>query len=56
MIQEWYTFAIESTNRDWDELKDKFCLAFCPMSHISSLPWAILNFEQHEESIGAAWA
>ena len=52
-----YTQAIESTNGDWDELKDKFHLAFFPMSHIDSLPRAILNFEQHEkESIGAAWA
>ena len=32
--KQWYTFAIESTNGDWDELKDKFCLAFfpCPVS------------------------
>ena len=28
--KQWYTFAIESTNGDWDELKDKFCLAFSP--------------------------
>jgi hypothetical protein len=42
---------------DWDELKDKFCLVFFPMSHIGSLPRAILDFEQDEnESIGAAWA
>jgi hypothetical protein len=49
--------SIESTNGDWDEFRDKFCLAFFPMSRIGSLPRAILNFEQHEkESIGAAWA
>ena len=55
--KQWYTDAVESTNGDWDELKDKFCLAFFPMSHISSLPWEILNFEQNEkESIGIAWA
>jgi hypothetical protein len=42
---------------DWDELKDKFCLVFFPMSRIGSLPRAILDFEQNEkESIGAAWA
>ena len=52
---QWYTYAIGSTNGDWDELKDKFCLAFFPMSHINSLPRAILDFEQYEkESIGAA--
>jgi hypothetical protein len=55
--KHWYTFAVGSTNGDWDELKDKFCLAFFPMSYIDSLPWAILDFEQREkESIGAAWA
>ena len=55
--KQWYTLAIESTNGDWDELKDKFCLAFFPMSRIGSLPRAILDFEQREkESIGEAWA
>jgi hypothetical protein len=55
--KQWYTNAVESTNRDWDELKDKFCLAFFPMYHIDSLPRAILDFEQRKkESIGIAWA
>ena len=27
-VKQWYIFAIESTNGDWDEIKDKFCLAF----------------------------
>jgi hypothetical protein len=55
--RQWYTHAIESMNRDWDELKDKFCLAFFPMSRIVSLPRAIFDIEQREkESIGAAWA
>jgi hypothetical protein len=55
--KQWYTFAVGSANGYWDELKDKFCLAFFPMSCIGSLPRVILNFEQHEkESIGIAWA
>jgi hypothetical protein len=55
--KQWYTHAIESTNGDWDELKDKFCLSFFPMSRIGSLPRAILDFKKHEkESIGAARA
>ena len=53
--KQWYTFAVESTNREGDELKDKFCLAFFLMSHIGSLPRAILNFERYKESIGVAW-
>ena len=54
--KQWYALTVGSTNGDWEELKDKFSLAFFPMSHIISLPRAILEFEQHEESIGVAWA
>jgi hypothetical protein len=54
--KQWYTHAIESANGGWDELKDKFCLVFLPMSRIVSLLRAIFDFEQREkESIGAAW-
>ena len=54
-VKQWYTHAIGSMNGDWDELKDKFCLAFFPMSSIDSLPRAILDFEQYKkESIGVA--
>jgi hypothetical protein len=53
-VKQWYMFVVESTNGDWDQLKDKFYLTFFPMSSISSLPRAILDFEQREkESIGA---
>ena len=53
--KQWYTYAVESMNWDWDELKDKFHLAFFPMSRIDSVPRAILDFEQHKkESIGAS--
>jgi hypothetical protein len=54
-VNQWYTNDIESTNGDCDELKDKFYLAFFPMSCISSLPRAILDFEQHEESPGPSF-
>ena len=54
-VKQWYTHAIESTNGDWDEFKDKFRLAFFPTSRIGSLPRTILDFEQREkESIGVA--
>jgi hypothetical protein len=53
--KQWYTNATRSMNGDWEELKDKFCLAFFPMSRINSLLRAILDFKQNEkESIGAA--
>ena len=55
--KQWYIDTVESTNGDWDELKVKFYLAFFPMSHIDSLPRAILDFEQRKkESIGAAFS
>ena len=55
--KQWYIHVVRSMNGDWEELIDKFYLAFFPMSHIVSLPRAILDFEQYKkESIGAAWA
>ena len=35
-VKQWYTFAVKSTNGDWHELKDKFCLAFSPC-HVLAL-------------------
>ena len=43
--KHWYANAIGSMNGDWDELKDKFYLAFFPMSRIDYRPRAILDFE-----------
>jgi hypothetical protein len=43
--KQWYTHVIGSTNGDWEELKDMFCLGFFPISHIDSLPRAMLDFE-----------
>ena len=55
--EQWYKHTVESMNGDWDELKDKFYLAFFPMSRIDSLSRAILDFEQRKkDSIGVAWA
>jgi hypothetical protein len=55
VAKQWYTHAVGSMNENWDELKDKFCVAFLPMYRFNSLPRAILDFEQYEkESIGAA--
>ena len=43
--KQWYTSVVESMNGDWDELKDKFYLAFFPMSGINSLSRVILDFK-----------
>jgi hypothetical protein len=46
-----------TVNGGWDELRDRFCLAFFPISRIASLRKEILDFHQDEkETIGAAWA
>ena len=53
-VKQWYTHVIGSTKGHWEELKDKFYLAFFPMSSIVSLPMAILDSEQCEKQpIGA---
>ena len=41
---------------DWEDLRDEFCYSFSLTECLDSLPTDILDFEQLEESIGAAWA
>ena len=41
---------------DREELLDDFCYPFSLTECIDTLPTDILDFEQLEESIGAAWA
>ena len=55
--RQWYTHNVGKVNREWKELRDRFCLAFFPISRIASLRKEILDFRQDEkESLGAAWA
>ena len=55
--KQWYAHNVGKVNGEWVELRDRFCLAFFPMSRIASLRKDILDFRQDEkESIGAAWA
>ena len=54
--EQWYTLMIGSMNGDWEELRADFYHSFSLIKCINSLPIGILNFEQLEESIGAAWA
>ena len=55
-VEQWHTRTIGSISSDWEELRDDFCYSFSLTEHINSLPIDILDFEQLEESIGAAWA
>ena len=55
--RQWYAHNVGKVNGEWEELWDRFCLAFFPISRIASLRKDILDFRQDEkESIGAAWA
>jgi len=54
--KQWYTYTVRSVEGDWKELRDKFCLAFFPISQIIPLCRKILTFQQKEkETLGAAW-
>ena len=53
--RQWYALNVGKVNGEWDELRDKFCLAFFPISRIASLRKQILDFRQDKkESLGAA--
>jgi hypothetical protein len=55
--KQWYAHNVGKVNREWDELRNRLCLVFFPISHIASLQKEILNFRQDgKETIGAAWA
>jgi hypothetical protein len=54
--RQWYAHNVGKVNGDWEELRNKFCFAFFPLSRIASLRQEILNFQQKDnETIGAAW-
>ena len=50
--EQWYTYTVGSVHDNWDELRDKFCLEFFPMSRIifNLLP-AIFTPATHGEAI-----
>ena len=54
--KQWYAHNVGKVSRDWEELRNIFCLAFFPISRIAALRQEILNFQQHEkETIAVAW-
>ena len=55
--KQWYTHNVGKVNGEWEELRNRFCLAFFPISRIASLRKEILDFRQDEkETLGTAWA
>jgi hypothetical protein len=54
--KQWYTHNVGKVASDWEELRNKFCVAFFPISRIAALRQEILNFRQKEkETVGVAW-
>jgi len=54
--KQWYAHNVGKVAGDWEELRNRFYLAFFPISRIAALRQEILNFQQKEkETIGAAW-
>jgi hypothetical protein len=35
-MKQWYAHTVGGVNGNWDELRDKFCLAFFPLSRIAA--------------------
>ena len=55
--KQWYAHTVEAVYGNQGELRDKFCLAFFPLSRIAALRIEVLTFQQKEkDTIGAAWA
>src|SRR6185437_399739 len=55
--RQWYAHNVGKVNGEWEELRDRLCLAFFPISRIASLRKEILDFRQDEkESLGVARA
>ena len=42
--RQWYAHNVGKVNREWEELRDRFSLAFFPISRIASLQKEILDF------------
>ena len=47
--KQWYAHNAVKVNVEWKELRDRFCLAFFPISLIASLRKEILDFHQDEK-------
>jgi hypothetical protein len=44
-VKQCYDHTVGAVNGNWDELQDKFCLAFFPLSRIAALRIEVLTFQ-----------
>ena len=55
--KQWYIRVVGCVNGSWNELWNRFCYAFFPLSRIWVLRTEVLTFRQNDkESIGVACA
>jgi hypothetical protein len=53
---KWYSFASFEVKGNWDQLIQKFCAKFSPISKIQHIRMQVINFKQgEEEGIDQAW-
>ena len=53
--KHWYAHTVGGVHGNWDDLRDKFCLAFFLLSRVAALRIELLTFQQKEkETLGAA--
>jgi hypothetical protein len=53
---KWYSFASFEVKGNWDQLIQKFCAKFSPISKIQHIRMQVINFKQgEEEGIHQAW-
>ena len=53
-MKQWYTCTIGITNSDRDDLKDRLCLIFFPISRIITMQMEVLDFEQMRRNLWVA--
>ena len=47
--KQWYAHFVGGVNGNWEELQEKFCLAFFPLYKIADLRIEVLQFQQKEK-------
>ena len=43
--KQWYIYTVGSVSGSWNDLRDRFCLAFFPVTRITSLRVDVLSFQ-----------
>jgi hypothetical protein len=56
-VKQWYMHVMKTMNGDWNDLRDRFCLAFFPIYRVITLQVEVLSFHKGKKKFNsAAWA